>query len=81
MRKKPERTADDERRLRLIGANIRAERARRNLKQDKVAFDSEMAVAAYARLERGETNGGILGYLNIAKALGIELSEILRDVK
>ncbi len=64
--------------LRTVGDNIRAERARANLKQIEVAERAGMALAQYARLERGQTNSALTLYAQIAQALEVPLS-VLTD--
>ncbi|AIY16696.1 helix-turn-helix domain-containing protein [Pimelobacter simplex] len=64
--------------LQIVGANIRAERARANLKQIEVAERAGMALAQYARIERGETNSALTLYAQIAQALDVPLS-VLTD--
>lgn len=65
-----------------IGANIRAERARRNLRQEDVAHAAGLAIAQYARIERGESgDSGISKYVRIARALDVNIAELFRDVR
>lgn len=63
-----------------IGANIRAERVRRNLTQEALAIKTGLAVTQLARMERGETDSGITKYLRVAEAIGIGPADLFRDI-
>jgi len=62
--------------LATIGANLRAERVRRNLTQEAVADRAGLGVTQIARMERGETDTGISKYVLVARAIGIDPAEI-----
>lgn len=67
--------------LKQIGRNIKAERARREWTQETLAFESGVAVAQVARMERGETDTGIAKYVLLARAMNVSPSLLLQDVK
>ena len=67
--------------LAAIGANIRAERVRRNLTQEALASRTGIAVTQLARMERGETDSGITKYLRVADAIGIGPADLFWNVE
>ncbi|BBH16822.1 hypothetical protein Back2_11090 [Nocardioides baekrokdamisoli] len=66
--------------LAALGANLRAERVRRNLTQEAVAGRSGLAVTQLARMERGETDSGISKYVRVAAAIGISPVDLFWNV-
>ena len=66
--------------LKQIGRNIKAERARREWTQETLAFESCVAVAQVARMERGETDTRIAKYVLLARAMNVSPSLLLQDV-
>jgi len=66
--------------LRLVGRNIRAERARRDLTQEGLAHAAGIGVAQLARMERGETDSGLSKYVVVARTLGVDLALLLQGV-
>lgn len=67
--------------LRLIGRNIKAERARRDLTQEALAHRAGVGVAQVARMERGESDTGISKYVLVARALTISPALLLQGVE
>lgn len=67
--------------LRRIGLNIKAERARRDLTQEALANRSGVAVAQVARMERGESDTGIVKYVMVARAMNLPPATLLDDVE
>lgn len=61
-----------------IGANIRKTREARELSQKEVALSLKMDPAQYSRIENGKTDPSFSTIEKIAKALGVELSELFR---
>lgn len=64
-----------------VGRNVRAERGRAGLKQDELAFQASLGVAHLSRIERGKVNSSVTTYVAIARALNINVTELLRDVQ
>ena len=68
---------EDKEILKIIGNNLRAERSRRSLSQEKLA---EMAGLSYGQvigtIERGEINTSILVIIKILKVLDIDFDKI-----
>ncbi len=66
--------------LKLIGRNIRAERARRELTQEALAEAAGIGAAQLARMERGESDTGISKYVSVARALRVSPTILLQGV-
>lgn len=75
-----ERPPADTEALRVIGANVRAERARQRLSQEELAEASTVQVAQVSRIERGVTDTSILKLVAIAKALDVQVADLLRGL-
>lgn len=67
--------------LRQVGRNIRAERARRDVTQEGLAHLAGIGISQIARMERGETDGGLTKYVAVAYALDIDPAVLLQGVK
>ncbi|PQV51218.1 DNA-binding XRE family transcriptional regulator [Jejuia pallidilutea] len=63
--------------LNAIGKNIRTLRTERGLSQFQLHVDAEISKNQIGRLERGERNVKITTLYKIAKALQVDISEIL----
>ncbi len=66
--------------LERIGANVRAERARRRLTQEQLADRAGLAVTQVARMERGEVDSGVTKYVSIARALHMDVSDLFEGL-
>lgn len=64
--------------LKAVGANLRKIRLEKGVSQEELAFRTNMTLAQIGRFERGEVNSGISILSFIAKALGIEPSELIK---
>ncbi|MCX6401828.1 MAG: helix-turn-helix transcriptional regulator [Propionibacteriales bacterium] len=64
-----------------IGRNLKAERGRAGLKQDELAHKASLGVAHLSRIERGQVNSSVTTYVALARALGININELFRDVE
>jgi DNA-binding XRE family transcriptional regulator len=71
---------NDQSTLRAIGDNLRAERARRNLTQEQLAYRADMAVTQLARMERGEVDAGVSKFVRVAAALGAPVADLFVGV-
>lgn len=58
--------------LQQLGLNLKAERARRNLTQERLVRLADLGPAQIVRMERGEMDTGITKYLRAARALEID---------
>jgi DNA-binding XRE family transcriptional regulator len=63
-------------RLGLTIRKIREERT--NLSQDKLALEVDLSENQIRRIEKGQTNPTIKTLLKIAKALEVDISDLLR---
>jgi transcriptional regulator with XRE-family HTH domain len=70
------RTRDGE----LFGSLIRALRAERGLTQEVLAERTELSVSYIGFIERGENVPTLTIVLDLAEALNVEASDLVRDV-
>lgn len=61
----------------IVGQNIRAFRAEKNLTQEKLAVKSKISYEYLNRLENGRVNVSLDTLVKIAKALGVKPSVLL----
>lgn len=59
-----------------FGDKIKAIRLAQNRTQEDIAFELEMTISAYSKIERGQTNVNLSRILQIAKVLKMPVSEI-----
>lgn len=59
--------------LRQIGLNVRRLRIARNLSQEALAFEADIALNYLSEIERGKRNPTILIIDRLAKALGVPI--------
>ena len=64
--------------LRAFGKNLRKLREENGLTQEALANDADIPINQIGRIERGEINTTISTANAIAKALGMELSELFK---
>lgn len=62
----------------IVGGNVRRLRLERNLTQEQVAFEARIDLTYLGGIERGQRNPSLMVMVRIAKALGVELLELLR---
>lgn len=62
--------------LRQFGRQVRALRKKRKLSQEMLAFEAGLDRSYMGGVERGERNVSLINIAKIAKALGIELSDL-----
>ncbi len=75
-----ERTGDpDEDYLHEIGRRIRTVRLRRQIGQDRLAQLAAVSRVSLGSIERGEHSGGMLTYRKLARALGVDIGDLLRE--
>jgi transcriptional regulator with XRE-family HTH domain len=63
-----------------IGGNVRRERLRRGLSQEKLAFAAELHPNFIGFVERGERNVTAVNLVKIAKALKVPAFRLFKDV-
>ncbi len=61
----------------LFGKNLKQIRLSKNLTQELLAFNADIAISQIGRLERGEINATISTLLALSKALQIHYKELL----
>lgn len=67
--------------LKVLGENIRRERLRARLSQEKLGFATHLDRTYIGGIERGERNCTVLKVCLIAKALDVDSPALLRGVK
>ena len=75
MSSKP-RTDDEDGRLKALGQAIRDVRKARSVSQEALAHNAGIDRSHMGKIERGERNVTALNLLRVAKALGVQTSEI-----
>lgn len=66
--------------LRSIGEKIREIRLQKKLTQKELAFILDIEISQITRIETGKINTSIINLIKIAKALEINISELLKDI-
>lgn len=70
---------DTKKRLRNIGINIKSERLRKGLSQEELAEKCDISRNSISLIETGKINPTVLKVLDIAKALDIDVTFLLKD--
>ena len=70
----------DKQRLRNIGINIKSERLRRNISQERLAELTNISRNSVSLIETGKINPTILKVLDIANALGTDINALTREI-
>ena len=70
----------DKQRLKNIGINIKSERLRRNISQEKLAELTKISRNSVSLIETGKINPTILKVLDIANALDTDLNSLTKEV-
>jgi transcriptional regulator with XRE-family HTH domain len=65
---------------RLLGENIRAQRKRLRLSQEKLAEKADLHPVYIGDIERGEENVSLDSLVRIAKALKMPLRDLVQDI-
>ncbi len=65
-------------RRRAIGDNIRTERIRRNLTQERLHLDAGLSRWAVQEVEAGRSNPSLVTLLRIARVLDVPLADLVR---
>ena len=71
---------EDKNRLRNLGINIKSERLRRDISQEKLAELTNISRNSISLIETGKINPTILKVSDIANGLGVEVTLLTRDV-
>ncbi len=67
-------------RLKNLGINIKGERLRRNISQEKLAELTNISRNSVSLIETGKINPTILKVIDIANVLGVDIKVLLREV-
>ena len=67
-------------RLKNLGINIKGERLRRNISQEKLAELTNISRNSVSLIETGKINPTILKVIDIAEVLGVDIKVLLREV-
>ena len=70
----------ENKRLKNLGINIKGERFRRNISQEKLAELTNISRNSVSLIETGKINPTILKVVDIANALGVDIKVLLREV-
>lgn len=66
--------------LKTLGRNIRRTRQAKGLTQENAANDLGCSLNTYTKIERGETNVPFMRLVQIAKYLGVNVAELVREI-
>jgi len=66
--------------LKLIGINIKTERLKKNLSQEQLAEMTNISIPTISLIETGKQNTSILNILEIASALGVDVSTLVEGI-
>ncbi len=70
---------DEQSYLSQLGARIRKLRKARKLSQEALAFEAGLDRTYVSSVERGERNIAVLNLAKLARALGVEVAELLGE--
>lgn len=70
----------DSKRLKNLGINIKSERLRKNISQERLAELTNISRNSVSLIETGKINPTVLKVLDIASALGTDLNALTRDI-
>ena len=70
----------DSKRLKNLGINIKSERLRKNISQERLAELTNISRNSVSLIETGKINPTVLKVLDIASVLGTDLNALTRDV-
>ena len=69
---------EEKNRLRNLGINIKSERLRRNISQEKLAELTNISRNSISLIETGKINPTILKVIDIARVLNVDLNTLIR---
>ena len=70
----------DSKRLKNLGINIKSERLRRNISQERLAELTNISRNSVSLIETGKINPTVLKVLDIAGVLGTDLNALTKDI-
>lgn len=66
--------------LPIFAANLKRERTARGLTQERLAEEAGLHMTDVARIERAERDPGVRTIAKLARGLGVDSAELLRDL-
>ena len=78
--RKDNKSMSDKQRLKNIGINIKSERLRRNISQERLAELTNISRNSVSLIETGKINPTILKVLDIANALGTDINALTKEI-
>lgn len=72
---------EEEEFLYKLGQRIIDIRDSKEISQELAAFESELSVNTFSKIECGKTNSGIFTYYKIAKGLGTPLNQLIAEAQ
>lgn len=70
----------DSKRLKNLGINIKGERLRKNISQERLAELTNISRNSVSLIETGKINPTVLKVLDIASVLGTDLNALTKDI-
>jgi len=70
----------DSNRLKNLGINIKSERLRKNISQERLAELTNISRNSVSLIETGKINPTVLKVLDIASVLGTDLNALTKDI-
>ena len=70
----------DSKRLKNLGINIKSERLRKNISQERLAELTNISRNSVSLIETGKINPTVLKVLDIAGVLGTDLNTLTKDI-
>ena len=70
----------DTKRLKNLGANIRNERLRKNISQERLAELTNISRNSVSLIETGKINPTVLKVVDIARVLGTDINALTKDI-
>lgn len=67
-------------RLKILGVNIKAERLKKEISQEKLAELVGISLSTMSLIETGKQNTSALNLIDIANVLDVEIAILARDV-
>ncbi len=70
----------DKNRLKNLGINIKSERLRKNISQERLAELANISRNSISLIETGKINPTILKLLDIANVLDVDIDTLIKDI-
>jgi len=70
----------NDKRLKILGLNIKAERTRKELTQEQLAEKAATSRNSISLIEKGSQSLSALKLIDISKALEIDLNELIKNI-